>query len=164
MKESRFKTSKGEFIILDLPTDTIELQDIYLNGISWKDNTGHWDTWYSENEEETIYFISSLKEITEEQASEIVDYKVEETEFQGGGLYNTIYNYEKGDFELGNSQIESLYSLLKSKGIHLFENPENLPHSLEYCSSRWTYYGYEVRKYREAETKTFYNPCIFKIS
>ena len=91
-------------------------------------------------------FMYPLKHISELEASEIV--------FRIG-------HHSNG--HLIPSAVELLHSLLKSKGIHLFENPVKLPHSLEYCSSRWSYYGYEVSEYRKAEQKTFYNPYIFKL-
>lgn len=86
----------------------------------------------------------NLSKITEEQASEIVDevwgkYKNYETDERAGN-YNRF---------VCDSAIESLNSLLKSKGVHLFENP---------TKERFVYF-----EYREAERKTFYNPYIFKI-
>jgi len=95
----------------------------------------------SESDEHYDYrFIGLLSRITEEQASEIVDIKGDR--FQD-------YNHVSCCDRWCNTAIESLHSLLKSKGIHLFENPCD-----NYCGTI---------EYQEAEQKTFYNPYIFKL-
>ena len=86
----------------------------------------------SESDEHYDYrFIGLLSRITEEQASEIVD------EIHGNVSFITTLNI-----------------LLKSKGIHLFENP---------YPDAGLIPSYEQKLYREAEEKTFYNPYIFKL-
>lgn len=108
MKELKFKTSKGRFVIKDL-----NFIPLNCNGIK-------------------------LSEITEKQASEIVDLKGDR--FQD-------YNHVSCCDRWCNTAKESLHSLLKSKGIHLFENPNDS----DYFTNRST------------EQKTFYKPYIFKL-
>lgn len=71
--------------------------------------------------------VCRLKNITEEQASEVMD------EFE----YHPI------------SCKDQLVFLIKSKGIHLFNNPYN----------GWK----NTDDFDDAEEKTFYNPILFKI-
>ena len=75
-----------------------------------------------------------LSEITEEQASEIV-------------------GFQYMDYMSKPTAIESLKSLLKSKGIHLFVNP--------YKQSNKEYFN--KIHFEQSEEKTFYNPYIFKL-
>lgn len=73
-----------------------------------------------------------LSEITEEQASEI---------FRGKNIEHTyLKDYNK----------QKLINVLKSKAIHLFENP--IPPFHE-----------RLEDFKQAEQKTFYNPYIFKL-
>lgn len=94
MKEIKFKTSKGEFLVVD-----------------GKINLDTWDYKYP------LVFISKLSEITEEGASKIVD-----------ELWNGYKNYNSdgmvGNYNrlVKNTAIESLRSLLKSKGITELNN------------------------------------------
>lgn len=127
MKELKFKTSKGEFLVVD---GKINLE-----------------TW---NYPEPLKFISKLSEITEEQASEIVDCPFELEVVEYAILVYKDYEDSENTYP---SSIDSLYSLLFSKGIHLYENPLNIGTSIE-----------DYDKYKEAEQKTFYNPYIFKLN
>lgn len=137
MKKIEFKTGKCEFDLLEGGQDyTLE----YMKNTDW------WQAIH-------------LANITEEEASGIVD-STRKNIREKDIIFQDYQSKYKKDFSY-DTAIESLHSLLKSKGIHLFENPIKLPHSLEYCCSRWTYYGYEVSEYRKAEEKTFYNPMIF---
>ncbi len=147
MKKLNFETSKGKFVVVDIESDK-DIYDIQSNfGYLLKD----FCDW--------IY----LKDITEQQASEIVDYEVENVEIQGGGFYNTIYNYEKGDFQLGNSQIDSLYSLITSNGYYLFENPiQYIPDKITNSHTNLDSQDL-IMKYYDAKDKTFFNPIIFKL-
>ena len=117
-KQEKITTSKGEFLLVD----AIEKPNI---------NTG-----------------IKLSEITEEQASEIVDKVMNNQHFQN-------YNFKSYNDRWVKTAIESLHSLLKSKGIHLFENPYG----------KW-YSDFENANqeldWQLAEQKTFYNPYIFK--
>lgn len=90
-----------------------------------------------------------LKDIKEEQASEVVGERQLELWQKTQGFYK-YYDYMSRN-ECGisflKSSIESLHSLLKSKGVHLYKNTDPL------------FSGH----YLEAEAKTFYNPVLFKI-
>lgn len=129
MKKLEFETSKGAFFMVD----AIERKNLH-NGIF-------------------------LKQITEEQASDIVD-----ESFNAYHEHSFVYY---GNEVVGGcyivTAIESLHSLLKSKGIHLFENPVPQPEFIidnfgngGICES-W------VKEFQEQEEKTFYNPVIFKL-
>lgn len=88
MKELKFTTSKGEFLVCDA-----------INGAN-------------------IHTGISLKDITEEQASEIVD---EDNEYS----VRIFQNYQTTSMQYFDEQItaiESLHSLLKSKGITELNN------------------------------------------
>jgi len=148
MKKLEFETSKGRFVVSDerhYLKNEFGIKTAYLNGVK---------------QFEFEKFIE-LNRITEEQASEIVDYGVIIEEVQGGGLYEMYYDYELGRYSLGKSQIESLHSLLQSKGIHLYDNPVDLNEQLD-CNCDMCYQKLED-SFVEAEEKTFYNPYIFKL-
>ena len=84
-----------------------------------------------------------LSEITEEQASEIVKM----TWISDNIKLCKFKNYDINGNGSFSSATESLHSLLKSKGIHLFKNPAPLLHHTRL----------------EKEQKTFHNPYIFKL-
>lgn len=81
-----------------------------------------------------IHTGTKLLEITEEQASEIV---------------SSLVKDDNGN----KSYIHTLHSLLKSKGIHLYNNPLQTAYQFDQS----------VYEYHQAEQKTFYNPYIFKL-
>lgn len=94
-----------------------------------------------------------LKYITEQQASDVVE-SGDATPYLCSGFvgYRDYMSYED-DYRI-DSCVESLHSLLKSKGIWIFGNPiENWKDELHYDMSM-----------EEAEEKTFYNPVLFKIT
>lgn len=63
-----------------------------------------------------------LSEITEEEASSIVDYPILLEEIQGGDKMYTYYNYKIGRYDYGSSLVDSLESLLESQGIETTQN------------------------------------------
>lgn len=91
-----------------------------------------------------------LKQITEEQASEIV-----------GSIEEILL---KDDcFDWFRKSTKSLYSLIESQGVHLFKNPVPEP---EYIIDNFGNGGiceHWVSTFQEQEQNTFYNPYIFKI-
>lgn len=126
MKEFKFKTSKGKFIIKEYST----FNDLIKDANFYKQK------------------ICKLSEITEEQASEIIDKVMSNQHFQN-------YNFKGFADRWVKSAIESLHSLFKANGIYLYEKP-CLPD--EYIASK------EALLYdKEEESKIFYNPYIFKI-
>lgn len=149
MKELRFSTSKGEFLMVDMPLDVDKIA-YGIGGVKIKQgNDKKWTSFLSAKCE----LVNTLKHITEEQASEIVDdykkwfknYSYKEDAVGGQRVSIVVFPYHK-------KAIDSLFSLLDSKGIHLFENPIEIGTSKE---------DYEI--YKNSEQKTFYNPYIFKI-
>lgn len=121
MKKLEFETSKGRFVIVDGVGEDFAMDLTHMIIC---------DEWFVK-----------LSEITEEQASEIVDYSI---------LKNMYASYNYGfctNSYVYKTAIESLHSLLKSKGIYLYKNPAPLLHHTRL----------------EAEQKTFYNPYIFKL-
>lgn len=143
MKKLEFETSKSRFVVIDNNQDdnmVIQfLKDIpygsYMNRIK-------------------------LSEITEDQASEIVDEPVKffnpTNPYCVEDVVYINYNSGKGFW----TAIESLHSLLESKGIHLFKNPYT--NSTDLNSSFFSMQE-DFNKEKEAEQKTFYNPYIFKM-
>lgn len=126
MKVLEFETSKGKFRVVDEKDYMVFHLMITENGFD----------------------CIELKAITEEQAREIVDKNI------------GYKNYLKSNDLIINfscvTAINSLNSLLKSKGIHLFENPLG---SHETALKRHLLTG----TWQEQEQKTFYNPYIFKL-
>lgn len=98
MKKLEFETSKGRFVVIDNNQDDTQviqfLKDIpyssYMNRIK-------------------------LSDISEEQASEIVDKVMNNQHFQN-------YNFKSYNDRWVKTAIESLHSLLKSKGITYLSN------------------------------------------
>lgn len=98
-----------------------------------------------------------IRNITEEQSREIVKQSI----------HTNLYAHYVENIEVNTycyiSAIESLHSLLKSKGIHLFENPVPTP---EYQCDNFGNGGMcesWINTYKTEEEKTFYNPFIFKL-
>lgn len=132
MKELRFTTSKGEFLACDA-----------INGANT--HTG-----------------ISLKDITEEQASKVVDeFLFNANDGSDYGDEKVYKDYVTDEIYLTNP-IESLYSLLKSKGIHLYENPIDSPECIDGYPD--AYLDAIQEDIHLSEEKTFYNPYIFKIN
>lgn len=101
MKELRFSTSKGDFI----------LAEAHEKGDKWLNNGKY-------------TYVAMLKGISEKQASSVVDeyyYHSSYTEQDEVVYLDYIENTLSNIKEL--SAIDSLYSLLHIKGIYLFENP-----------------------------------------
>lgn len=93
------------------------------------------------HEDKIYYYFCDAKNITEEQASEIVYKRKWVDEFYLS--YKGTLNY-----------------ILKSKGIHLYDNPYT--NSTDLNSSFFSMQT-DFKKEKEAEEKTFYNPFIFKL-
>lgn len=138
MKIIELETSKGKFVLIDKNNDWCFGEKFNYYG---KNN---FDALNIVNANESFSYSKSFKisEITEEQASEIVD-------FEDG--CRMLYGYAKN----------KLNSLLKSKGIYLYDNPYDLNEQLD-CNCDMCYQKLEDA-FDESEQKTFYNPYIFKL-
>lgn len=129
MKQLQFETSKGMFGLVDNP---ILPQSMSI----------------------TTKYIK-LSEITEEQASEIVDeFLFNANDGSDYGDQEVYKDYVTDEIYLTNP-IESLHSLLKSKAIHLYENP----FGSEQAALRAGYYEQWIKD----NQNTYYNPYISKI-
>ena len=139
MKELKFTTSKGEFLLLDgKDTITERLTELL--------------------KEYDHYAV--VKEMTEEQFAEVVD----KLEWSDG--YFMYYRYDKSVHSFSETWTakQSFESLVKSLGWYLWENPlQSSPatddisfyesvEDMELCKSKWL----------EAESKTLYSPILLK--
>lgn len=102
MKKLEFETSKGRFLVVDLKNDYSEIYQLTELGYG---------------------FLCVLSEITEEQASEVVD------------CHKSLFGVPL------STHIESLHSFLKSKDIYLFENPVPLLHHSRLEAEEKTFYN-----------------------
>lgn len=133
MKKLNFKTSKGKFVVVDIESDK-DIYDIQSNfGYLLKD----FCDW--------IY----LKDITEKQASEIVEEYFSTTTNE----IDVYFDYR--DDTQTDCPIDSLHSIIEFLGYHLFENPNKDPGLMP---------STELDVYRKAQAKTFFNPIIFKLA
>lgn len=132
MKKLEFETNKSRFVIVDNKDFPKSLDDysFYI-------------------EEKLLIGGIKLSEITEEQASDIVDEPVKFFNPTNPYCVEDVVYIDYTSREGFWTAIESLHSLLESKGVHLFKNP--------YISK------INPLEYKEAKEKTFYNPYIFKI-
>lgn len=105
MKSIEFETSKGRFM-------TANEEDLVFkdkNGITYAYHNGYLIDWFSR---------IKLSEITEEQASEVIKM----TWINDNIKFCKYKNYIQDGKGSYSSAIESLHSLLKSKGIEITPN------------------------------------------
>lgn len=161
MKKLEFETSKGKFVLVDLPSyEEIEkeLQIFgYDQGLTNEDLNN-----YFRHILPDFNISYKLSEITEEQASQIVD------EYRRGYKNYTWRNPKLGGQQVAmvisdyhRKAIDSLSSLFDSKGIYLYENPH--PRRYIMAMTDKGIIDTTDKLYLEAEEKTFYNPFIFKL-
>lgn len=146
MKKIEFETSKGSWLVLDS-----------------KDAPSSFNRYLRDIEKELRVRLTEgykLSEITEEQVSDIVDEPLFGKHYRDYTFIPTLDDSYAGEFRL-NTAIESLHSLLKSKGIHLFENPH--PRRYIMAMTDKGIVDTTEKLYLESEQKTFYNPYIFKL-
>lgn len=135
MKAKQFRTSNGLFVIVEYSDIETHLHIKGVTHVFSKKNNSHFTH---------VGDPISVENITEQQASEIVD----------KSIHTYLFAHYVKDIPVNTycylSAIESLHSLIKSLGIHLFKNP---------------YLDFETLDIDaiEAESDTFYNPHIFKI-
>ena len=106
------ETSKGRFVVMDVDYNQLCFVRIGLKATAMYNSIELFD--YDES--------YKLSEITEEQASCIVDYPIILEEIQGGDKMYTYYNYKLGRYDYGTSLVDSLESLLKSHNIEITNN------------------------------------------
>lgn len=104
MKQLKFETSKGEFWVMD--TNHIFFDNPIISVFDGYLPNGQVKT-------KEYVCISKISEITEEQASEIVEWNEE---------FQFYYLYPKTGWQGDITAIESLHSLIKSKGYLIAEN------------------------------------------
>ncbi|AXF52600.1 MAG: hypothetical protein [Caudoviricetes sp.] len=155
MKKLNFETSKGKFVVVDMPEHKGKAIAVALLCNS---NFG-------EKEFKDSTYLGYISELTEQQASEIVE-----------EYFSTTTNEIDGYFDYRDDTqtdcpIESLHSIFELNGYYLFENP----YGKEYPeipiiegSSRHKQiiefsFENQQRKWKEAQGKIFFNPIIFKL-
>lgn len=159
MKKIEFETSKGKFVVFDEKEFTV------FNQCTVDDKWIVYGEIYDYNSH------SFIKDITEEQASDIIEER-ELSSWHKKREFLKYYDYtSRNEFGISflKSAIDSLHSLIKSEGYYLFENPfGNPPHNYGLLNLYPTgnvlmdaSFDIAIR-YRDADQKTFYNPCIFK--
>lgn len=142
MKKLNFETSKGKFVVVDEKEFTVFNQCTVD------------DKWIVDGEIYDYNSHSFLKDITEQQASEIVE-----------EYFSTTTNEIDGYFDYRDDTqtdcpIESVHSLITSNGYYLFENPNGVQYSKGFDGES------DYRSFinwKEAQDKTFFNPIIFKL-
>lgn len=134
MNKIEFETSKGSFVLID-ESELTKIDKIIVS-----------------NDNDFI----KLSEITDKQASEVVD------SFDLFGNINVGYKNYSEEEPVLNTAKESLHSLLKSKGVYLFENPIIHPNDMGIQPASFSWYLEQENQHNEAELKTFYNPYLFK--
>lgn len=140
MKKLQFSSNGKEWLLLDVRKELIELNfdriRLKVGGLDVKP-------------------IGLLNQITEEQASEVVEHRVWTDGFK-------VYHNYNGKQTFGTfTATDSLQSLLQSKGVHLFENPIKPPKTTVYRDAHYDID--EVEEFKLSEEKTFYNPVLFQI-
>lgn len=142
MKELKFTTGKGEFILVE---DEPNLSKI----IPW----------------DFCEFLGVVKTMTEEQFADVVDSELDSHLNPNYKDYLHDYNSGFEDEYIYYTAKESFESLVKSLGYYLFENP------YQYDWDELCRYGHgdfskngksSYDLYMEAELKTFRNPILLK--
>ena len=116
---------------------------------------------FIDNELGIFYFLCKGSELTEEIASELVDYW--QNMYNGGFIFE---NY-KDNIPKKLTAKKSFISAVESKKKFWLENPIKKPKDYELWAKYGDYTQYvkklteECLKWKEAEEKTFKNPLIF---
>lgn len=135
MKKLEFKTSKGDFILIDIIG---EESAMYLTSLLLDD-------------ESQIEVLGKVKNMTEEQFAEVVHYSEEFLGYIDYGGHT--------DYATVETSKESFESLVKSLGWYLWENPEGVSYS-KMNDSEMDYRSF--LSWHEAKSKTFFNPILLK--
>ena len=100
-------------------------------------------------------FICKGSELTEEIASELVEY------WQNMANDGFIYENYKTKKKKKKTAVESLISAIESKGFHWLENPISDPNKIIQTSLSFKKFAKHSELFDRAEEKTFRNPLIF---
>ena len=106
-------------------------------------------------------FLCKGSELTEEMASELVDY------WQNMANDGFIFENYKDNIPKKLTAKKSFISAVESKGFHWLENPIEKPINYDLWAKYGDYTQYgkvlteKCLKWKEAEEKTFHNPLIF---
>ena len=139
MKELKFTTSKGDFILVD----SIGRENYY-------------EVLRSEGLQ--VEHIGMVNEMTEEQFAEVVEH------YNFGTKQNPdlgFRNYTSTAFSIDTGR-QSFSSLVRSKGWYLWENPKGkqYPDWRQYASTKQ--YQQHSMDWIQAESKTLYNPILLR--
>ena len=141
---------KKKVLIVDLPIDA---KNVYMSGNSIIYNTDK--SCIAKQINDDYEFLCKGSELTEEMASELVE--VDYSNFQGDDeIYELKKNYIKDTFVFMSFE-ESFISAVESKKFHWLENP--MPPYIPVIDKKAD--ENYMKKYFEAEEKTFKNPLIF---
>ena len=111
---------------------------------------------FIDNELGIFYFLCKGSELTEEMASELVDY------WQNMANDGFIFENYKDNLPKKLTANDALISAVESKGKFWLENPISLDRAKLYESIGDTLRSNGIKKvWQEAEEKTFKNPLIF---
>ena len=111
---------------------------------------------FIDNELGIFYFLCKGSELTEEMASELVDY------WQNMANDGFIFENYKDNLPKKLTANDALISAVESKEFHWLENPiGNKPMSYNLPLYKIGNRCDKLKKWKEAEEKTFKNPLIF---
>ena len=111
---------------------------------------------FIDNELGIFYFLCKGSELTEEMASELVDY------WQNMANDGFIFENYKDNLPKKLTANDALISAVESKGFYWLENPiGNKPMSYNLPLYKIGNRCDNLKKWQEAEEKTFKNPLIF---
>ena len=114
---------------------------------------------FIDNELGIFYFLCKGSELTEEMASELVELTIMHLTYgDNKHKYRSYVNYNLGF----DNALESFISTVESKGFYWLENPiGNKPMSYNLPLYKIGNRCDKLKKWKEAEEKTFKNPLIF---
>ena len=110
---------------------------------------------FIDNELGIFYFLCKGSDLTEENASELVDF------WQNMANDGFIYENYKTNLPKKKTAVESVISAVESKGFYWLKNPIDEPNKyLQKCMS-FENLSNQFKLFDEKEEKTFKNPLIF---
>ncbi|GEM_PF-2063335 len=141
MKKIKFKTSKGEFVLMDGAEQIDQTLRALLDEYSP---------------------VSKVSEMTEEQFAEVVE--SHDWHFNDGSTSYMFRDYRvKSEFDEPSRlpfASKSFASLVCALGWYFWENP--VQHSIASLSDQEQAYRQLDADWQEAESKTFYSPILLK--